>query len=168
MSCTVRHTAEAEPQARPDFNVFHRYAAGFPWRSHAIWLMTQMVRWQQLPAPVRLSEVAEQIYRPDLYRYAAAALGLAAPSRDYKLEGVHGESWRMADGSGPELGPDLFFDGQLFQPADPVGYLRGLPQPRGEVDGLAALARVNPPWSPEQQAELLEIPPAPAVMTRSA
>src|SRR5690606_23106060 len=29
-------------------HVFHRYAATFPWRSHALWLLSQMIRWGQI------------------------------------------------------------------------------------------------------------------------
>src|SRR6185369_3464639 len=36
---------DGEALALPDFHVFHRYAANFPWVSHAVWLLTQMRRW---------------------------------------------------------------------------------------------------------------------------
>jgi len=154
MTGTFRYAADAEPLARPDFNVFHRYAAGFPWCSHALWLLTQMVRWRQLRKPIKLAALAESVYRPDLYRQAAAALGLEAPVRDYKVEGIHAGTWGTVEGAGLELGPDLFFDQQSFHPGDPVGYLKSLPQ---DVPAalLASLAQLNPPWGEAQRAAVL-------------
>src|SRR5438552_221671 len=32
----------------PDFHVFYRQHANFPWRSHADWFLAQMVRWGQV------------------------------------------------------------------------------------------------------------------------
>ncbi len=123
MTGTYRYAVDEAPRALPDFNVFHRYAANFPWRSHAIWFLTQMVRWQQFKAPVDFRRIAETVYRPDLYRDAAAQLGVPAPSIDYKSEGGHATAWS----SEPHitLGSDLFIDGRTFDPTDPIGYLAG-------------------------------------------
>ena len=33
----------------PDFNVFFRYYANYPYYSDAIWYLTQMRRWGQIP-----------------------------------------------------------------------------------------------------------------------
>lgn len=108
------------PQPMPDFSVFFRYAANFPWRSHALWLLTQMVRWGQVAEPFDLCAVARNVYRPDLYREVACDLGIACPSIDEKVEGLHAEPWHL---NGIELGPDLFLDGKVFDPSDPWGYL---------------------------------------------
>ncbi|WP_320822256.1 CmpA/NrtA family ABC transporter substrate-binding protein [Reinekea sp.] len=61
----------------PDFNVFFRYNATYPYYSDAIWYLTQMRRWGQISEPQTdawYKEVAAQVYRPDLYRLAAQAL----------------------------------------------------------------------------------------------
>lgn len=101
----------------PDFHVFHRYAANFPWISHALWLLTQMSRWGQIAAPVDLPTVARRVYRPDLYREAARALGIAAPDVDVKVEGVHEGPWMLPTSRGAiTMGSDLFFDGATFDP----------------------------------------------------
>ena len=63
----------------PDFHVFHRYAANFPWISHAVWLLTQMLRWGQLSSPVDVMAAAQRVYRPDLYREAARAVEEGLP-----------------------------------------------------------------------------------------
>ena len=38
-------TIRASLQPHADGLVFHRHAATFPWRSHAIWFALQMLRW---------------------------------------------------------------------------------------------------------------------------
>ncbi|MGI9294700.1 MAG: CmpA/NrtA family ABC transporter substrate-binding protein [Pseudomonadales bacterium] len=61
----------------PDFNVFFRYNATYPYYSDAIWYLTQMRRWGQIPQSKPDSwyfEMAEQVYRPDIYRQAAESL----------------------------------------------------------------------------------------------
>lgn len=61
----------------PDFNVFFRYFATYPYYSDAVWYLTQMRRWGQIPDAKPDSwydEVARKVYRPDIYREAAAAL----------------------------------------------------------------------------------------------
>jgi nitrate/nitrite transport system substrate-binding protein len=45
-----------------------------------------MLRWGQIEPPVDIVAKAARVYRPDLYRDAAGALGLAVPSVDRKPE----------------------------------------------------------------------------------
>jgi len=75
----------------PDFHVFHRGHANFPWRSHADWFVAQMVRWGQAGADVDASAVADRVFRPDLYRAAASSMGIHCPTEDRKPAGAHGE-----------------------------------------------------------------------------
>lgn len=100
--------------ADPDAIVFHRYAANFPWRSHAVWIAEEMRRMGQTRDP-RAAETAAQVYRPDIYRRAAAAIGENAPRRDWKQEGRN-EAPHEAEGTlGPiRLGADRFFNGAYF------------------------------------------------------
>ncbi|MEX0954070.1 MAG: CmpA/NrtA family ABC transporter substrate-binding protein [Rhizobiaceae bacterium] len=61
----------------PDFNVFYRYFATYPYYSDAVWYLTQMRRWGQIPEAKDDSwydEVAKSVYRPDLYLAAARML----------------------------------------------------------------------------------------------
>ena len=61
----------------PDFNVFFRYNATYPYYSDAVWYLTQMRRWGQIDdykADSWYMETAKKVYRPDLYRKAAQAL----------------------------------------------------------------------------------------------
>jgi two-component system, oxyanion-binding sensor len=81
----IRHPG-GEPGDDADFILFHRHAANFPWVSHAMWLLTQMLRWGQIAGPLDIGAIAGQIYRPDLYRQAAQALGLSVPVDNVKAE----------------------------------------------------------------------------------
>jgi nitrate/nitrite transport system substrate-binding protein len=61
----------------PDFNVFFRYFATYPYYSDAIWYLTQMRRWGQIPDSKPDSwyaETAKRVYRPDIYLKAAELL----------------------------------------------------------------------------------------------
>lgn len=61
----------------PDFNVFFRYNATYPYYSDAIWYLTQMRRWGQISDDKPDSwykDIAAQVYRPDIYMAAAQSL----------------------------------------------------------------------------------------------
>jgi len=61
----------------PDFNVFFRYNATYPYVSDAIWYLTQMRRWGQIAeakADDWYAATAKQVYRPDVYLKAAQLL----------------------------------------------------------------------------------------------
>ncbi|MEO1830807.1 nitrate ABC transporter substrate-binding protein [Pseudomonas abyssi] len=61
----------------PDFNVFFRYNATYPYYSDAIWYLTQMRRWGQIGQAQPDSwymDVAKKVYRPDIYAQAAQEL----------------------------------------------------------------------------------------------
>ncbi len=61
----------------PDFNVFFRHNATYPYYSDAIWYLTQMRRWGQIAEPKADSwfmDIAKKVYRPDIYKQAAEEL----------------------------------------------------------------------------------------------
>ena len=61
----------------PDFNVFFRYNATYPYYSDAIWYLTQMRRWGQISEDKSddwYKDVAKKVYRSDLYTMAAKSL----------------------------------------------------------------------------------------------
>ena len=110
----------------PDFNVFHRYAANFPWLSHAKWILAQMIRWGHAPANLDIDTVARSAFQPDFYRKIASDLGVACPNRNEKVEGAHSSAWVMRDASAPiAFAPDRFIDGRVFDPENIPGYLSG-------------------------------------------
>ena len=105
-----------------DYIVYHRYAANMPWRSHARWFASQMVRWGQAPRDLDFAAAAS-VYRPDLFRVAAAEVGQAYPAQDSKLDGVHAAPWTLAEASEPmAMAADAFLDDAVFDPADPLAY----------------------------------------------
>jgi len=68
---------KGDKRAVPDFNVFFRYNATYPYYSDATWYLTQMRRWGQISEPKADSwymEVAKKVYRPDIYEKAAKEL----------------------------------------------------------------------------------------------
>jgi len=75
----------------PDFHVFHRNHANFPWRSHADWFLKQMVRWGQASPSIDIEATADRVYRTDLFRTAASEMGIACPAADRLPPGAHGE-----------------------------------------------------------------------------
>lgn len=124
MNGTIQYNQNDPPVQIPNFNIFHRYAANFPWRSHAIWYLTQMMRWGQINQIINMRNVAHQVYQPDIYRTASQQLGLPSPAIDSKTEGIHKDPWTLQqDDQQIELGPDLFLDNRTFNPEDPLGYI---------------------------------------------
>jgi nitrate/nitrite transport system substrate-binding protein len=68
---------KGDKRSVPDFNVFFRYNATYPYYSDAVWYLTQMRRWGQIPeqkTDAWYAETAKKVYRPDIYRKAAEAL----------------------------------------------------------------------------------------------
>jgi NitT/TauT family transport system ATP-binding protein/nitrate/nitrite transport system substrate-binding protein len=95
---------------------FWRHAATFPWKSHALWFLAQMARWD-LIGQMDHAALVERVYRPDIYRAALAPLGVDVPKADSKVEGAHDAPWQLdASPHAIPMGPDRFCDGQLFEP----------------------------------------------------
>ncbi|HEY0634692.1 MAG TPA: CmpA/NrtA family ABC transporter substrate-binding protein, partial [Gammaproteobacteria bacterium] len=68
---------KGDTRAVPDFNVFFRYHATYPYYSDAVWYLTQMRRWGQISEykPDNwYAEMAKKVYRPEIYRKAAEEL----------------------------------------------------------------------------------------------
>jgi nitrate/nitrite transport system substrate-binding protein len=69
--------SKGDKRSLPDFNVFFRYYATYPFYSDAVWYLTQMRRWGQIPeakSDAWYAEIAKRVYRPDIYMQAAQAL----------------------------------------------------------------------------------------------
>ncbi|MGD8842894.1 MAG: CmpA/NrtA family ABC transporter substrate-binding protein [Gammaproteobacteria bacterium] len=68
---------KGDKRSVPDFNVFFRYNATYPYYSDAVWYLTQMRRWGQIAehkTDAWYGETAKKVYRPDIYRKAAEEL----------------------------------------------------------------------------------------------
>ena len=127
---TLQFSSDESPRAAPDYNIFHRNAANFPWRSHAVWFLSQMQRWGQVDEIAKPEAIAESVYQPEVYRAAADTLGLASPKQDYKVEGQHDSAWVLdVSGTPIEMGPDRFMDGRCFEAEAYADYVAGFGLP---------------------------------------
>ena len=71
-----RYAADEPERFLPDFNVFARYAANFPWHSHGRYFLRQMQAAGQLKQAVADENAPlASVYRTDFYRLAADVLG---------------------------------------------------------------------------------------------
>jgi nitrate/nitrite transport system substrate-binding protein len=105
----------------PDFNVFFRYYATYPYYSDAVWYLTQMRRWGQIAEQQPDSwydEVARSVYRPDIYLEAARLL---------VEEGYVNEADFPWDTDGYREPTDEFIDGITYDGTQPNAYLEALP-----------------------------------------
>lgn len=108
-----------------DFFVPFARAATFPWRSHALWFYTQMVRWGHAAHNEEQIARVKSVYRSDLYRDALQAIDADLPSASLKVEGaLQSPSAVGSSHSKLFLGPDGFFDGAIFDPDRIDDYLR--------------------------------------------
>jgi ABC-type nitrate/sulfonate/bicarbonate transport system substrate-binding protein len=106
-----------EVRSLAEFFVPFAKAATFPWKSHALWFYSQMVRWGQIAHTAENAAIARETYRPDLYRAALKPLGVALPAANAKVEGALKVPTPVGSaGASLTLGPDGFFDGTLFDP----------------------------------------------------
>lgn len=107
----------------PDFNVFFRYFATYPYYSDAIWYLTQMRRWGQIAEPKSddwYFEVAKSVYRPDIYQAAAEAL-----IAEGELEAAEFPAFATESGFRPPQ--TEFIDGKVFDGSKPNAYLEQFP-----------------------------------------
>jgi len=115
----------------PDFVLFSREATSFPWRSQALWIYSQLVRWNMVEASADTAAKAAAVFRPDVYRRALAGGDLPMPGASMKLEGAVGAPLGVGSRKGDlMLGPDRFFDGRVFDPERIEDYLAGFPPVR--------------------------------------
>ena len=109
--------APGEARMVEDFFIPEARAATFPWQSHALWFYSQMVRWGHVAHTANNAALAAASYRPDLYRAAIAPLGAPVPGANAKVEGALARPTPVGVTKGSlALGPDGFFDGEIFDP----------------------------------------------------
>ncbi len=107
---------KGDKREMPDFNVFYRYHATYPFYSDGIWFLTQMRRWGQIPeskpADWYHSKIKE-IYRPDIWTKAANLL----------VEEGHIEATELPNTDGYKPATTDFIDGKKYDAKDPLGYI---------------------------------------------
>ncbi len=105
----------------PDFNVFFRYFATYPYYSDAVWYLSQMRRWGQIDETKSddwFKKTAAQVYRPDIYLKAAKML--VAEGRAKKED----FPW---DSDGYHAPQSQFIDGITYDGRKPNAYLAKFP-----------------------------------------
>jgi nitrate/nitrite transport system substrate-binding protein len=90
-------------------------AVSYPWKSLDTWFVTENIRWGKLAADTDIKALVAKTNRSDLWLEAAKTLGVA---------GVP---------AGDSRGIETFFDGKVFDPADPAAYLKSLAIKRAAV-----------------------------------
>ena len=103
----------------PDFNVFFRYNATYPYYSDAIWYLTQMRRWGQISEPKSddwYKKVAADVYKPKIYAIAAKEL-----IAEGLLEASEFPDFDTESGFKPEQ--TEFIDGISYDGSKPNAYL---------------------------------------------
>ena len=78
---------------------FFRHSANFPWLSQAHWLASRLTLRGQL-GPVS-GAMLRQVVQPELFRDAAASLGIDTPVIDSKTEGRHQQPFTLSGRYGP-------------------------------------------------------------------
>jgi nitrate/nitrite transport system substrate-binding protein len=95
---------KGDKRPAPDFNVFFRNYATYPFYSDAIWYLTQMRRWGQITEAKPDSwymDVAKKVYQPAVYMEAANALiaeGKIKATDVPKTDGFKGVQTGFIDG----------------------------------------------------------------------
>jgi len=108
---------EGDVREIPDFNVFFRYNATYPFYSDAIWYLTQMRRWGQISEAKPDSwyhDVAASVYLPETYLIAARML---------VNEGLANEADFPWDTDGFKPATDEFIDGVSYDGHTPNAYI---------------------------------------------
>ncbi|ULC60408.1 ABC transporter substrate-binding protein [Flaviramulus sp. BrNp1-15] len=107
---------KGDKREMPDFNVFYKYNATYPFYSDGTWFLTQMRRWGQIPEakPAEwYSETIKDIYRPDIWEKAAKIL----------VEEGHIPATDIPETDGYKPATSDFIDGTTYDAKDPIGYI---------------------------------------------
>lgn len=110
---------KGDKRSVPDFNVFFRYYATYPYYSDAVWFLTQMRRWGQIPDYKPDSwylKIAKEVYRPDLYAIAAKEL-----IKEGKMKASDFPDFDKESGFRPAT--SQFIDGITYDGTKPNDYL---------------------------------------------
>ncbi|KQT07401.1 bicarbonate-binding protein [Methylobacterium sp. Leaf399] len=92
----------------PHIMKFFADNSSYPYQSHDLWFLTEDIRWGKFDAQTDTKALIAKVNREDLWREAAKALGVTAIP------------------ASTSRGKETFFDGKVFDPADPAAYLASL------------------------------------------
>jgi bicarbonate transport system substrate-binding protein len=107
-------TPATDPKMGPLYWSSDRGVISYPYKSLTLWFLLESLRWKFYPGTLDTIQDAEainnRVVRDDLWLKAARELGL--PSKDIPTS--------------PSRGKETFFDGTVYDPANPQAYLDGL------------------------------------------
>ncbi|HTI66266.1 MAG TPA: CmpA/NrtA family ABC transporter substrate-binding protein [Caulobacteraceae bacterium] len=95
-------------KSTPHYMKFWADDASFPFKSHDMWFVTENQRWGVIPAKTNAQALVAKVNRSDIWRAAAKSVGATGPASDSR-------------------GPERFFDGKVFDPANPGAWLASQP-----------------------------------------
>ncbi|MEL6560572.1 MAG: CmpA/NrtA family ABC transporter substrate-binding protein [Bacteroidota bacterium] len=107
---------KGDKRAMEDFNVFFKYHATYPFYSDAIWFLTQMRRWGQIPEAKPeewYHETAKKVYRPDIWKQAA----------DMLIKEGYLTASDIPETDGYKPATSDFIDGNTYHGKDPISYI---------------------------------------------
>ncbi|AWN48211.1 bicarbonate-binding protein [Methylobacterium terrae] len=81
--------------------------ASYPYQSHDLWFLTEDIRWGKFDPQTDTKALIGRVNREDIWREVAKGMGVTAPASTSR-------------------GKETFFDGKVFDPADPAAYLGSL------------------------------------------
>lgn len=102
----------------PDFNIYFKNQASYPYYSDAVWYLTQMRRWGQIAdkkPDAWYLETAKKVYLPDVWVKAAKALVAEKKLAEADIPATDGFRAPTSD----------FIDGVAFDGRKPGAYLKG-------------------------------------------
>jgi nitrate/nitrite transport system substrate-binding protein len=94
----------------PHLMKFWRDNASYPYQSHELWFLTENVRWGKFTGKEDFKALISKVNREDLWR--AAAKELKVPAAQIPAT--------------TSRGVEKFFDGKVFDPANPEAYIKSL------------------------------------------
>jgi nitrate/nitrite transport system substrate-binding protein len=89
---------------------FWKDHASYPFQSHDAWFLTEDIRWGKFEPATDIGALVKKVNREDIWRDAAKAIGAAASDIP----------------ASTSRGKETFFDGKVFDPANPTAYLASL------------------------------------------
>jgi nitrate/nitrite transport system substrate-binding protein len=104
-------------ESSPHIMKYWRDFASYPFQSHDLWFLTEDIRWGKFEVGYDTKALVKNVNREDLWREAAKALNVPADQIP----------------ASTSRGKETFFDGKVFDPEDPMAYLKSLAIKRAEI-----------------------------------
>jgi nitrate/nitrite transport system substrate-binding protein len=91
--------------------------ASYPFQSHDLWFLTEDIRWGKFEPGYDAKQLIAKVNREDVWREAAKELSV--PAADIPASKSRGK--------------ETFFDGKVFDPENPMAYLKSLSIKRADI-----------------------------------